>query len=296
MPATTPEIFISYGWGAPQEDIVNKLYTSLTAKSYNVIRDKVNVGYKGSIRNFMQRIGAGQAVIVVLSKKYLESKNCMYEALQIKEHGDLAKRIFPIVLSDANIFEALVRLKFRRYWDDKIKELNDALRDMNDLAAVDSVMKDLNLYSDIKRFIDEFMDIVADMNVLPPETHQDSDFSQLTAALDDLFAQDAQAAPPTAGSANTIMPNQPTPAPAPPPIKKDYSTLYAEVRNFVARARLEEAIQSLRRGRPELDNDLTGFEQKLAEVKKGEMRGLLDFGEVQKVRNQVTYSILELMS
>ncbi len=296
MPATTPEIFISYGWGETREDIVNKLYDSLTAKGYTVIRDKVKLGYRGNIQQFIQRIGAGQAIIVVLSEKYLKSKNCMYEALQIKEHGDLAARIFPIVLSDANIYEAVTRLKYRKYWEDKIAELNQALRDMTDMSYLASVNEELNNFSEIKRFIDDFMGVVANMNVLTPEMHQDSDFHDLTAALDDLFAQDAQAAPPTAGSANTIMPNQPTPAPAPPPIKKDYSTLYAEVRNFVARARLEEAIQSLRRGRPELDNDLTGFEQKLAEVKKGEMRGLLDFGEVQKVRNQVTYSILELMS
>ena len=200
----------------------------------------------------MQRIGAGQAIIVVLSEKYLKSKNCIYEALQIKEHGDLAARIFPIVLSDANIYEAVTRLKYRKYWEDKIAELNQALRDMTDMSCLASVNEELNNFSEIKRFIDDFMGVV--------------------------------------------MPNQPAPAPAPPPLKKDYSTLYAEVRNFVARARLEEAIQLLRRGRAELDNDLTGFEQKLAEVKKGEMRGLLDFGEVQKVRNQVTYSILELMS
>ena len=36
MPATTPEIFLSYAWGETREDIVNKLYDSLTAKGYTV--------------------------------------------------------------------------------------------------------------------------------------------------------------------------------------------------------------------------------------------------------------------
>jgi hypothetical protein len=64
-----PEIFISYAWGEIRENIVNEIYNSMIDKGYNVIRDKVSLAYKGNIKEFMQRIGKGKYVILVISDK-----------------------------------------------------------------------------------------------------------------------------------------------------------------------------------------------------------------------------------
>lgn len=286
MPGT-PEIFISYAWGKDLEAIVNKLYDTLVSKNYNVVRDKVNLGYKGNIRDFMQRLGGGSAIIIVISKKYLESHNCMFEALQIKEQGDLERRIFPIVLSDANIYNIITRLQYCKYWDDKIIELQDAIKSMTDLGYLQTTTGELNLYKDIRRFIDEFTGIVQNMNALTPEMHQDADFEALTDALDELFAQDARSPTPSAAPHST----QSTPLAT--PRQSDYTALKTEVRELIGRARLEDAIRTFReKSGNAMADDIAELERKLTEAKKGEMRGLLDFSEVGKIKSQVSFALM----
>jgi TIR domain len=72
-----PEVFLSYAWGGESEKIVNELDTAFKAKGIVLVRDKRDLGFKGMITDFMKRIGKGQAVVVVISDKYLESPYCM---------------------------------------------------------------------------------------------------------------------------------------------------------------------------------------------------------------------------
>jgi hypothetical protein len=187
-----PEVFISYAWGTTLEDIVKRLCAQLGPKGYHLIIDKIALGYKGKIREFMNRIGKGKAVVVVLSKKYLESENCMYEALQIAGNGALEERILPIVLPDADIYDPLVRLSYLRYWDEKIAELNEAIRGLSDLSYINTLTANLNLFKDIRRFIDGFMGVVANMNVLTPEKLAANGFQMIAVELDALFARDKE--------------------------------------------------------------------------------------------------------
>ena len=73
------EIFISYAWDGESEQIVNQLDQAFQAKGITIVRDKRDVGFKERIKAFMERIGRGKAVIVVISEKYLKSENCMFE-------------------------------------------------------------------------------------------------------------------------------------------------------------------------------------------------------------------------
>ena len=56
-----PEIFLSYAWGGESEKIVNDLDRAFQVKGIRLIRDKRDLGFKGMITEFMQRIGKGQA-------------------------------------------------------------------------------------------------------------------------------------------------------------------------------------------------------------------------------------------
>lgn len=84
------------------------------------------LGYKGRIREFMEEIGRGHAVVVVLSDKYLRSPNCMLELVEIMKAGDMHQRIFPVVLGDADIEDMARRLQYKKHWRDKLDELNAA--------------------------------------------------------------------------------------------------------------------------------------------------------------------------
>ena len=67
------------------------------------------------IRDFMQQIGRGHAVIVVISDKYLKSPNCMFELVEITRNKDFFDRVFPIVLADADIYNPVNRIRYIKY-------------------------------------------------------------------------------------------------------------------------------------------------------------------------------------
>ena len=63
------------------EEIVNQIDEALQKQGIQIIRDKLDLGYKGSIIGFMERIGQGNCVILVISDKYLRSPNYMRKQL-----------------------------------------------------------------------------------------------------------------------------------------------------------------------------------------------------------------------
>jgi GTPase SAR1 family protein len=177
------EVFVSYCWTTESSTIVDRLQQELAPFGINVIRDKDGVKYKESIRAFMRMLGQGKAIIVVLSKAYLESKNCMFELTEIAERKDLTDRIFPIVFPDAKIHDASSRLDYIRFWEAKKTEL-DAKMKLVSGENLQGIREELDLFSKIRSTIAGLVDILADMNTLSIEQHQDSSFHELIKALE----------------------------------------------------------------------------------------------------------------
>jgi DNA-binding NtrC family response regulator len=178
-----PSVFISYAWGDEREETVNQIDESLQKCGLKIIRDKRDLGYKGSIREFMERIGKGDCVIVVISDKYLRSPNCMFELVEIAENKQFHDRVFPIVLSDANIYDPVKRIEYVKHWEAKRKELAKAMKTL-DPANLHGIREDMDQYDRIRDKISGITSILKDMNTLTPEMHQDSDFSQLYDAIE----------------------------------------------------------------------------------------------------------------
>lgn len=143
-----------------------------------MIRDREEVRYKDSIRDFMRRIGQGKCIVVVISEKYLRSENCMFEMIEITKAQNLRERIFPIVLPDANIYKATGRIRYVQYWEDEIRELDEALKTVRG-DNLTKLQEDLNVYAEIRRLFDGIADTLRDMNALTQEQHKNSDFEDL---------------------------------------------------------------------------------------------------------------------
>lgn len=194
LPPTPPplrekKVFVSYAWGGESEEIVNKIDTTFQEKGITIVRDKRNLGYRGSIREFMEEIGRGQAVIVVISKKYLQSENCMYELTQIAANKEFYDRVFPIVLADSEIYKAVRRLEYVTYWEDRIQELDEAIRKARTLANVQRFTEELSDYQAIRNTVDELTFILKDMNTLTPEMHERSGFAELFKQIEAKLAE-----------------------------------------------------------------------------------------------------------
>jgi hypothetical protein len=172
-------VFISYAWGGEREEAVNQIDKALQQRGIKIIRDKRDLGYKGSITGFMERIGKGNCVIVVISDKYLRSPNCMFELVEIAENKGFHDRIFPIVLADADIYDPVKRIEYVKHWELKRAELAQAMKSLDDPANLQGIREDMDLYDRIRDKVSGLTSIFKDMNTLTPEMHQDSNFSVL---------------------------------------------------------------------------------------------------------------------
>ncbi|MDM8547367.1 toll/interleukin-1 receptor domain-containing protein [Candidatus Venteria ishoeyi] len=176
--SNTPEIFISYAWGGDNEAIVNQLDASLKERGITIIRDKRDLGYRGGIADFMRRIGRGHYVLVIISDKYLKSQNCMFELLEVAQHGDWRERVFPIVLADANIYKAINRIKYIKHWENEIAELDAAIKEVG-AADLQGIREEIDLYTRIRAQISGLAEFFKDMNTLTPDMHAGDDFQVL---------------------------------------------------------------------------------------------------------------------
>jgi hypothetical protein len=131
----------------------------------------------------MQRIGAGRCVIVILSKAYLESPNCMYELTQIASRPEFARRIYPIIMPDARIFDPISRLQYIKYWESKRAELDAAMKEIGQ-EHLEGIRDELDLYEDIRNTIGKITNVLKDMNTLTPDVHRGTNFEQLFTQLD----------------------------------------------------------------------------------------------------------------
>lgn len=181
-----PSIFVSYAWEAENEcKVVDSLEKALNASGIQLNRD-IHLQFKDSITGFMDALGRADCIVVVLSKPYLESKNCMSELLAIHENGEFRQRVFPIVLEGTKIYDAENRIPYLKYWNQKTDDLKSQMSDL-DPTHTKSIHESLDLYADIRRGIDGLMDILGDMNTPTREVHVETNFQTLIAKIKEKF-------------------------------------------------------------------------------------------------------------
>lgn len=192
-----PSVFVSYSRGGESEEIVNQLDQALQARGIKLVRDKRDLGYKGSISEFMERIARGSCIVVVISDEYLRSHDRMFELVGIAKNKDFYDRVFPIILSDADIYRAVNRLKYIKYWEEQIKELDEAMKSVGS-AKLQGVREEIDRYDDIRDEISGLTSTLKDMNALTPEMHRESNFNDLYTAIEKQLKETAQLALPEA--------------------------------------------------------------------------------------------------
>jgi hypothetical protein len=183
----TSEILVSYAWKGESEALVDRLCQAFAAKGYQVIRDKSAMNYKDSIKNFMDRIGRGKFVIVVVSDKYMKSEYCLYEAYRMYQSSAFRERVFPIVLPDVDIFSVRGQVAYLRYWQTEYGLLETEYKSVSAssptmAAPLAERLRDIEVTT---RFINDFMVAISDMNVLTSQVHLKSNFSQLISVIEE---------------------------------------------------------------------------------------------------------------
>ena len=155
-------VYISYSWEKSSDNIVNHFCYVLTQKGIVYKRDKKDCSYLDNIKEFMNSIRNGETIIVVFSRKYMLSKNCMYELSGIMKHKGWQKRILPVVVDDS-IRERSFYKELVRHWKGQINELEKETEDLKEFGAniVAPIEEELNecktifgFLPDLKRYVD----------------------------------------------------------------------------------------------------------------------------------------------
>lgn len=144
-------VFISYSWQAESEKLVEKIILCLTATGIDFRLDKRDMKPGDSISSFMDQYGKTASVITVISDKYLHSEYCMYELLNVYKRSEMDKEIFnrkiyPIILDDANIHHIASRQSYQDAWANK----------------KNSISRESHLYEEIHLYVPELTAILSD--------------------------------------------------------------------------------------------------------------------------------------
>ena len=183
----TPEIFISYSWQGESLKITEELDAFLQAQGITVVRDNRDIGYKELIKDYMQRLGQGKYVVVVLSDQYFKSKSCMFELLQLSRQEGFYDRIFPVSVAGLSIYEAEDLLKYKQYWDEKSAHLDQQMKNAANLANITGITDDRDLYDEIRQNITKLINFLRNINTHPLKG---SNFEPLLKAIQSKIAQD----------------------------------------------------------------------------------------------------------
>lgn len=178
-----PSVYISHAWGGESEEVTRKIMKRFAAEGIEITLDKKDLGYRESINDFMLSLGAADAIIIVVSEKYLHSEYCMFELLQIYKNKNILDRIFPVVLDEVKIAKSTDRLDLVKYWETQSNALETKIRELDSISNIEGITDDLNLYRSIRNNIAHLTAILKDINTLNITLHQESDFEDLFRAV-----------------------------------------------------------------------------------------------------------------
>ncbi len=176
---TSSNIYVSYAWKVEeQKQIVDKLEQACQHQGMSLLRDKQELNYKDSIRQDMEKLTSGDAIILVLSEPYFKSAYCMYELCLAHQRNDFYQSIFPVTVGDTPLHEPEDRIDYLIYWEAKCNTLEQKLSKLG-RNYTKNLNETLDEYAEYRRLIDEILAVLADMNTLVEGIHLESNFEQL---------------------------------------------------------------------------------------------------------------------
>ncbi|WP_182629459.1 toll/interleukin-1 receptor domain-containing protein [Clostridium chromiireducens] len=177
------KIFLSYCW--KNEETANSIDNLFNSEGIKVIRDKHDLQYRDSIKEFMEKVRDADFVIMLISKEYLESINCMYEVLEFIKDNDFKERIIPLVHKNTNIFKVEDRVDYINYWDEEYNKLKEKVERIPREASAE-ISDEIKKRASIKNTISEFISIIADMNnILYTDQIESEQFAEIIKIVDE---------------------------------------------------------------------------------------------------------------
>lgn len=186
MISAEKSVYISYSWKAEDKnDTVEKLLAAFSERGIHVNRDIDGIGYGNLIREYMDDLASGDAIILVLSKPYFESPNCMYELREIylNNRKEFHQRIFPVVLKGTKFHRAIDRIPYIQFWEVETRKLETNLKLIGMVNISHSSLDELKNCASFATMIDELLSIIGDKNHWKEEDHLKDNFFTLIKSI-----------------------------------------------------------------------------------------------------------------
>ena len=159
----TPSVFISYNW--EDGEIADKIELAISDNSV-VHRDKHDVEEGDNLKRFMKSIRQQDFAILIVSDKYLESRNCMYEILQLLKDYEEDEKLFwnkvILFVTATDVYNGQGRAKKIKYWADACEQYEKILNDIPEPAKENSV-KEAKILRYISMEIDKLLEHINDV-------------------------------------------------------------------------------------------------------------------------------------
>jgi internalin A len=182
MPPRTAETTycVSYAWTEESSKTVDQLCEDALSRGIEVIRDKTHLGLGERISKFMQRLGKGDRVFVILSGKYLQSPYCMFELFEIwrqskQDDEEFMKRIRVYRLPDAKIATIAERVMAGVYWKQQLEEIDALVKEHGASVIGAEDFKRYKLMRDFALHVGDILGLVMD-TLQPTSIEQLEDF------------------------------------------------------------------------------------------------------------------------
>jgi len=164
------DAYVSYAWGDDSQEgqartaRIEELMRAAAARGKHVFRDKDELRFGDRITPYMQRLGKGERIYLLLSDKYLRSAACTFELYEIWKNCGQDEAVFRgrVKLFQMSCVPNLSVLKNRaayfKYWKNKTDEDDEVMRDIGPQAMAPT---DLMRHRQAMQFRDSLMEILA---------------------------------------------------------------------------------------------------------------------------------------
>ncbi len=180
----TPRIYLAYAAQTPDESIAREMEKKIIKKGWTLDSAYHSRGYRQKVGEFLPLSESFDAVIILISNSYVRHEYCMYELLELYKREEWREKIFPLPVDDLNLADSQVRLGLVKYWEEQYSRLEEQIRDLDSLANIEGLTRDLNRYNAIRMQVAEITQWLKDMNLLDLKLHQDDRYREVFSAIE----------------------------------------------------------------------------------------------------------------
>jgi len=192
-------VFLSYC--QKDSDIADLIDSGLKQKhedKIHISRDIRDVAFHESFKQFMQTIQDHDYVIILISDRYMKSRNCMFEVLETIKDTKYQDRLLYIVLQDedkkylpslkdellgADVYSNEGQTKYIVYWKHREEEIQQQINEIGDTVSAINQIKEMKIVKKILLELPDFLDFIRDSKGLSLSTHVAENYASMSSFM-----------------------------------------------------------------------------------------------------------------